>query len=1582
MGAINEAADAVKGGKLQALREAAKHLVSLGYGVIQTGAGGDAKRPLKRNWNRDVATTPEAIEGWEWPSEEGAGIAIVPFGRVVALDLDAPNKDEKRPSPEVDLYYHSLLSKFPELAHAWREKTPGGGYHLVVRVAPSVDTTKLKKTAEGPYGVKVELKGWQRGAIVVAPTEVEGRPYEILHGPVPVASLPEMGNEFFEYLELLPKPKASPKRRVTGESVSGGLADSLLHEAFQRIEEAVRGDRNNSVFRAFLNLGRVKAFLGDRFEEVRRELYEKAKEKLVGPDFPEKELRAAAESGLRYGERRPLPTEMGRHSIHYGVVAEEVLSEIGGDIRYVEKLGWCVWNGRFWQRRPKEWGIVGIIYGVMKRKIGVWREALEAGAGGEGFAGWLEKLEKNINDPAWLSKVEALLMRVDAFGVQMLFRDLPPPSETRHLLPVANGVIDLTTGELHPHENYKGKMLFGVLDTPYDPNARAPHFEAAMRVWSAGDPEWVDYVQWALGSSLTGDTSAQKMFIFYGKTANGKSTLLRIVAEVLQDFAARVPSELFKKHKKDTHPTQIMTLFGKRMAYCPDFPDKTPLDEEIIKAQTGDILSGRAMREDYVEFEATHKAVIATNDLPKVTSSKEAVFRRVIPIPFRVSFDAAKRADPHFLDKLRREKAGILRWLVEGAKKYLNDPKRVPPKSIGDLWEAYKTREDIVASFVAACVERVEGAAVTRKELYETFVAYCEAKAEKPYTPNAFTRRFRELYKPEEAITSGERKYLNIRIREEWQNIEEKSLIEEVPADSLPDTLFSAPEEPELPLYLEEYQKATERLADLTDRLVKKVAAEKGWEKAFSLGLRHLRAMAYGAAVFLREETDQPLPTPKEGLAVLQKVIGEAEKMLNGEEVRLEPLPALPQIDYPTGKAYWDGDDPTPTPDGDPTPPDGPAPDPTPEVGEPKVEFVSDASRLPDLEERLQKEDAVGWDLETVAHPGTLGGALHPATGRARLFTLYLPTENTAYIIDLDGVPEAWRLLAKAKKIVGHNLTFDLSFAAANGAYIAHPKERLWDTMIAEKLLDCKEYSEPRRHSLKELAAKVGIRLNKEHQTADWGGLLTWDMLRYAALDAYAAYKVYLSQRGRIAEAGLGRAMAIEMGALPAIAGMRAWGVGVDGDAVKRDWDAHLAEVRELEKELEPYGREVEPSLILGEPLNWNRLELIKKVLHRQGLPADETNEEALAPYKDHPFVATLLKWREVTKRGKLLAGLLEPARRGGRIYADWDALGAGTGRMTCSSPNLQQTPHELRAYIKPREGCVLVKADFSQIELRIAAALAKDRRMLQAFREGTDLHRLTASLILSKPIDRVAKEERQLAKALNFGLLYGMGAEGLKTYAATQYGVSLSLERAREYREKFFATYPGLAKWHRDTGRTLREAKSRGEGGIVVETLAGRKRWVPEDALTAALNTPVQGTGADGLKAAVAVLYKRLLERGLWGEVRIVLLVHDEVVVEAPEPLAVVATHLLTEAMREGMEAIVKGVPIEVEAGIYADWGQTRHPLNEAWVHFAKLPEGHPVREAILKGEDPDPEAAGDYLIDAWIVKAALRGGDIEPPF
>jgi len=206
------AANAGKEDKLQALRERAKYLLEIGYWVIQTGKDGDPKRPLKVGWNLNFARKPETIDGWEWQNVEGAGIAIVPEGRVVAIDIDAPNKEGGPDDPHAELYFKELTSRFSLLAHAWKEKTPNGGYHIVVRAAPDIPIPKLKTQAPGKYGVKIELKCDRRHSLVVAPTEVNGIPYETMHGPVPKSVLPEMGKEFFEHLGLLPKPKAPHKR--------------------------------------------------------------------------------------------------------------------------------------------------------------------------------------------------------------------------------------------------------------------------------------------------------------------------------------------------------------------------------------------------------------------------------------------------------------------------------------------------------------------------------------------------------------------------------------------------------------------------------------------------------------------------------------------------------------------------------------------------------------------------------------------------------------------------------------------------------------------------------------------------------------------------------------------------------------------------------------------------------------------------------------------------------------------------------------------------------------------------------------------------------------------------------------------------------------------------------------------------------------------------------------------------------------------------------------------------------------------------------------------------------------------------
>jgi len=207
--------------------------------------------------------------------------------------------------------------------------------------------------------------------------------------------------------------------QVLREILTAQIVQCLLYEAHQKIENAGQENLYASVFDAFLNLGRVKDILGESFEEVRQELYEKAKEKLRLLNFETSEIvfEETVRGGLTGGVLRPLPEEMGLGCIHYGFVAEIFKLSRPGPLVYVQGVGWRVLANSDWQMRPKERGIVGLIYDVMEYKIRIWRKAL-GGSGGVG--GWLEKLEKNINDPDWLSKVEELLLRVDRFGVEIV----------------------------------------------------------------------------------------------------------------------------------------------------------------------------------------------------------------------------------------------------------------------------------------------------------------------------------------------------------------------------------------------------------------------------------------------------------------------------------------------------------------------------------------------------------------------------------------------------------------------------------------------------------------------------------------------------------------------------------------------------------------------------------------------------------------------------------------------------------------------------------------------------------------------------------------------------------------------------------------------------------------------------------------------------------------------------------------------------------------------------------------------------------------------------------------------------------
>ena len=230
----------------------------------------------------------------------------------------------------------------------------------------------------------------------------------------------------------------------------------------------------------------------------------------------------------------------------------------------------------------------------------------------------------------------------------------------------------------------------------------------------------------------------------------------------------------------------------------------------------------------------------------------------------------------------------------------------------------------------------------------------------------------------------------------------------------------------------------------------------------------------------------------------------------------------------------------------------------------------------------------------------------------------------------------------------------------------------------------------------------------------------------------------------------------------------------------------------------------------------------------------------------------------------------------------------------------------------------MLVVADYSQVELRVAAVVANEERMIEAYKNGVDLHRQTASLVLGKPVEEITKEDRQLAKAVNFGLLYVQSAKGLVAYAKKAYGVEMDDERAREIHGRFFSAYTGLREWHKNARRMA------AEGAQSVRTALGRIRWLPdgEEAewprFTALVNTPGQGGAADALKQAMVDLADKLPPAA-----SIVSTVHDELIVECASDTAEEIKALVETAMLDAVQTMFPGVRFEVEAGICDSWAE-----------------------------------------------------------
>lgn len=303
-----------------------------------------------------------------------------------------------------------------------------------------------------------------------------------------------------------------------------------------------------------------------------------------------------------------------------------------------------------------------------------------------------------------------------------------------------------------------------------------------------------------------------------------------------------------------------------------------------------------------------------------------------------------------------------------------------------------------------------------------------------------------------------------------------------------------------------------------------------------------------------------------------------------------------------------------------------------------------------------------------------------------------------------------------------------------------------------------------------------------------------------------------------------------------------------------------------------------------------------------------------------HPIVELILEYRKLAKlKSTYVDGLLKEVDADGRVRSTFQQTETRTGRISSTEPNMQNIPirtkegSKLRKFFKAREGWKLIDADYSQIELRVLASIADDKNMIAAFKQGEDIHTTTAAQVFGLPELMVTPLMRSQAKAVNFGIVYGIGAFSLSQ------DIGVSVAEADRYIKGYLDTYSGVKKYMEETIKFARE-------NGYVKTLFGRRRYLPELSASnkntqafgerVAMNTPIQGTAADIIKIAMVRVAQRLEKEKM--KAKLILQVHDELLVEAPEEEIHMATIILKEEMEHAAQL---KVPLEADTNVGGNW-------------------------------------------------------------
>lgn len=655
------------------------------------------KVPIVKDWQTKATVNPGMINQWAAIHKDcNWGLATGNESNVFVVDIDVKEHGDKT---------WAKLTKANSIPETVQVQTGGGGKHYYFKCPKNIDI----RNSASKVGKGIDIRG-NGGQVVVPPSiHPNGTPYTWALDHSPKDLSPAKAPKWL--LDLIKTNQGN-----SAGAVVGGLVD--------------KGERNDAIYSNALSAakqGQDKSFVVKSMVEWMR---------TQGVDVPEKEIEDTVNSAFTYQANWEANNPGGIFNPNDAGNARRMIIEAKGSVKYVrDGIGWILWNGKNWEIDLEDIGVKAMALKSAMQLEERIRLELSAATDRNVINGLFKKLQFAINSQN-ANKIEATIKDAKLFDeVRLLNADLDD-DRTTYLLNCTNGILDLQTGKLLPHnpELYITKLA----PTAYNPKAKCPVFLSTIHYAFGKDKEMIDFIQQALGYSISASLNEQCFFICYGNSgSNGKSTILEAIHTVLGEgiYAKTSSAEALTSSGKGggqsgTSQSSLAALRKIRFASVNEFASAAKLDEELLKRLTGgDSVEARYMYKEVFVYKPCFKIWIRANNEPNVTDVGDAFWRRVIEIPFTNQIPKDKIiGTTEMRALLKAEAEGILTWMLGGFQKWQTAGGLHKPKKVEEAIIKYRKDADIFEQFISENVTTNVDGFVSRRTLYDSFRGWCESQ--------------------------------------------------------------------------------------------------------------------------------------------------------------------------------------------------------------------------------------------------------------------------------------------------------------------------------------------------------------------------------------------------------------------------------------------------------------------------------------------------------------------------------------------------------------------------------------------------------------------------------------------------------------------------------------------------------------------------------------------------------------------------------------------------------------------------------------------------------------------------------------